>query len=168
MKWLNLSEFGLHLGFRKATSFRDKVAVLTVNDLNTLSRFIHLNDFSEKLQAVGFNRVNSDDGNAKFVKADNSINPKQLASILPITNKHLQDMPENDARAKFHVDKQAWIDLTAKLAQQGSVWKLDENYYNEAGIHWKNKISENYLDLSTKQDDRYINLAFESPLPVNM
>ncbi|RJN62727.1 hypothetical protein D3X70_15540, partial [Acinetobacter baumannii] len=92
MKWLNLSEFGLHLGFRKATSFRDKVAVLTVNDLNTLSRFIHLNDFSEKLQAVGFNRVNSDDGNAKFVKADNSINPKQLASILPITNKHLQDM----------------------------------------------------------------------------
>ncbi|MGX8046804.1 hypothetical protein ACWTWS_20035 (plasmid) [Acinetobacter baumannii] len=46
MKWLNLSEFGLHLGFRKATSFRDKVAVLTVNDLNTLSRFIHLNDLN--------------------------------------------------------------------------------------------------------------------------
>ncbi|MBD0180032.1 hypothetical protein, partial [Acinetobacter baumannii] len=50
----------------------------------------------------------------------NATKEAKFASILPITNKHLQDMPENDARAKFHVDKQAWIDLTAKLAQQGS------------------------------------------------
>ena len=168
MKWLNLSEFGLHLGFRKATSFREKVAVLSVKDLNVLSRFITFDELNTKLKEIGFERVNSEDGKARFVKADNSINPKQFTTFLPITNKHIQDMPESEARAQFLVDKQAWIDVAAKLSLTGKVWKLDKTYFKAAGISWNENLAKNYLDLSLTQDDRYVSLAFESPLPVSL
>ena len=51
MKWLNLENYGLNVGFRHPTKNRDKLAIVSINDIKRLNHFFDLDQFQLHMES---------------------------------------------------------------------------------------------------------------------
>ncbi|WP_173912981.1 LPD1 domain-containing protein [Acinetobacter sp. Marseille-Q1618] len=167
MKWLSLKEFGLKLGYRNATSYRPKLAIINIEDNGLLQKNISVNELENQLKKIGYNRVNSADGTPKYVKTDEKIQPKDFVNFLPVTNNHIIDIEPDEALAKFSIEKEEWIDFAKIQSYEKGYWKVDSEYQNK--LFNINKTDDLFLQLhefDTVKNEKFIDLGFENPLPV--
>ena len=110
MKWLNLENYGLNVGFRHPTKNRDKLAIVSINDIKRLNHFFDLDQFQLHMESIGFNRVNSENSYPKFVKADNKIQPSLFRKFLNIDNSNIVEMPESNKNVRVRLKFTPWND----------------------------------------------------------
>lgn len=167
MKWLNLSEFGLEIGFRHPTNQRGKLAVIKIQDLDKLKKLYSVDQLQEHLESIGFHRVNSESKYPKFVKSDNKIQPSMLKGFLPINNSHVVEVSEQEAISRLYVDQNAWIEHSKNQGGLKEYWSVDvEKYKNLHGIKSVKNMKFQYDSLNELRNQRFIDFSFENPFPL--
>ncbi|WP_368571965.1 LPD1 domain-containing protein [Acinetobacter junii] len=168
MKWLNLENYGLNVGFRHPTKNRDKLAIVSINDIKRLNHFFDLDQFQLHMESIGFNRVNSENSYPKFVKADNKIQPSLFRKFLNIDNSNIVEMPESNAIARLKIDKDQWLSFSKSQNTQKEFWFVDSKVYAEKfKLESFADIEKQFNEFNKNKDERFIDLSFENPLPID-
>ncbi len=168
MKCLNLENYGLNVGFRHPTKNRDKLAIVSINDIKRLNHFFDLDQFQLHMESIGFNRVNSENSYPKFVKADNKIQPSLFRTFLNIDNSNIVEMPESNAIARLRIDKDKWLSFSKSQNTQNEFWFVDSKVYAEKfKVEKFADVEKQFTEFNKNKDERFIDLSFENPLPVD-
>jgi hypothetical protein len=168
MKWLNLENYGLNVGFRHPTKNRDKLAIVSITDIKRLNQFFDLDQFQLHMESIGFNRVNSENSYPKFVKADNKIQPSLFRTFLNIDNSNIVEMPESNAIARLRIDKDQWLSFSKSQNTQKEFWFVDSKVYAEKfKLESFADIEKQFNEFNKNKDERFIDLSFENPLPID-